>query len=196
MRRNASALIIVLAVLLLPIAFVTGILVPEVSVQEILVRNALAQHNLEQAQQDWPDLQLLTPDKVRGLDDQLRSDLRTRGCRVPMFTKWDGRHNVIRGAFLRAGSQDVAVLCLVEDDMSIIIYPEGRGQNAQQIRKFSADAYRMIHTVSPFVLKKRAIRDQATQRLPEFDHDGIEDGPVGDRTETTYFHAGSWINAF
>jgi hypothetical protein len=181
MRRTSPALLIVVTALLLPIAFVW---------------DAQAQHNLEQAQQDWPDLKLLTPDKIRGLSDQLRSDLRARGCRIPMFTKWDGRHNVIRGAFMRAGSQDIAVLCLVEDDMSIIVYPKGSSQNAQQIRKFPADAYRMIHAVSPFVLKKRAIRDQATQRLPEFDHDGIEDGPVGDRTETTYFHAGSWINAF
>ena len=186
MRQNSPALGIVLAALLLPIALVTV----------VSVREVLAQHNLEQAQQDWPDLKLLTPDKVRGLSDQLRSDLRARGCRIPMFTKWDGRHNVIRGAFLRAGSQDIAVLCLVEDDMSIIVYPEGSSQNAQQIRKFPADAYRMIHAVSPFVLNKRAIRDQATERLPAFDHDGIEDGPVGDRTETTYFHAGSWINAF
>ena len=186
MRQNSPALGIVLAALLLPIALVTV----------VSVREVLAQHNLEQAQQDWPDLKLLTPDKVRGLSDQLRSDLRARGCRIPMFTKWDGRHNVIRGAFLRAGSQDIAVLCLVEDDMSIIVYPEGSSQNAQQIRKLPADSYRMIHSVSPFVLNKRAIRDQATERLPEFDHDGIEDGPVGDSTETTYFHAGSWINAF
>jgi hypothetical protein len=160
------------------------------------VREVLAQHNLEQAQKDWPDLKLLSPGKVRGLSNHLVADLRERSCRIPMFSKWDGRHNVIRGAFLHAGSQDVAVLCIVEDDMSIIVYPDGRKQDAQQIRKFPADAYRMIHAVSPFVLKKRAIRDQATERLPAFDHDGIEDGPVGERTETTYFHAGSWINVF
>ena len=148
------------------------------------------------AQRDWPDLQLLTPDRVRGLADNLKADLTARGCRIPMFTKWDGRHNVIRGAFMRAGSHDVAVLCLADDDMSILVYADGSAQNAQQIRKFPADAYRMIHTVSPFVLKKRALRDNATERLPAFDHDAIEDGPVGQRSETTYFHAGSWINVF
>ncbi|UCH49502.1 MAG: hypothetical protein JSU95_06920 [Betaproteobacteria bacterium] len=195
MKRNVTAIVIVLAALLLPIAFVAKVSAQEVWVRTVSDRMILAQHNLEQAQQDWPDLQLLTPDKVRGLSDKLRADLGTRGCRIPMFTKWDGRHNVIRGAFLHAGSQDVAVLCLVEDDMSIIVYPEGGVKDVQQIRKFPADAYRMIHAVSPFVLKKRAIRDQATERLPEFDHDGIEDGPVGERTETTYFHAGNWINA-
>jgi len=157
---------------------------------------AWAQHNLEQAQRDWPDLQLLSPDKVRGLGDGLRAELQSRGCRIPMFAKWDGRHNVIRGHFLGPNSEDVAVLCLIDDDMSIIVYPDGNARDAQEIRKFPANAYRMIHTVSPFVLKKRAIRDKATQRLPEFDHDAIDDGPVGERAETTYFHAGIWTNVF
>jgi len=157
---------------------------------------AWAQHNLEQAQRDWPDLQLLRPDQVRGLSGGLGKDLQARGCRIPMFTKWDGRHNVIRGHFLGAGTEDIAVLCLADDDMSIIVYPDGTARDAQEIRKFPADAYRMIHTVSPFVLKKRAIRDEATQRLPEFEHDAIDDGPVGERTETTYFSTGIWINVF
>ncbi len=155
-----------------------------------------AQHNLEQAQQAWPDLQLLGPQQVRGLAKSLQQDLQTRQCRIPVFTKWDGQHNVIRGSFLRAGSKDVAVLCLSGDDMGIIVYPEGSPANAQMIRKFPADAYRMIHTASPFVLNKRAIRDNATERLPKFDHDAIEDGPVGERSETSYFHEGSWKTVF
>lgn len=155
-----------------------------------------AQHNLDQAQQDWPDLKLLDPLQVRGLSESLREDLQARQCRIPMFTKWDGRHNVIRGSFLQPGSEDVAVLCLANDDMSIIIYPGGNTGNAQLIRKFPADAYRMIHAVSPFVLNKRAIRDNATERLPKFDHDAIDDGPVGERAETTYLDAGSWKTVF
>ncbi len=155
-----------------------------------------AQHNLEEAQQAWPDLQLLSPQQVRGLAKSLQQDLQTRQCRIPMFTKWDGQHNVIRGSFLRSGSKDVAVLCLAGDDMGIIVYPGGSPANAQLIRRFPADAYRMIHTVSPFVLNKRAIRDNATERLPKFDHDAIEDGPVGERSETTYFYEGSWKTVF
>lgn len=158
--------------------------------------NALAQHNLERAQKEWPDLKLLAPKQVKSLNETLRADLQKRGCRIPMFTKWDGRHNVISGAFMRAGSKDVAVLCFVDDDMSIIVYPGGGIQNAQLLRKFPADAYRMILRSSPFVMKKKAIRDNATQRLPDFDHDGIEDGPVGGRSETIYFNDGKWINVF
>jgi hypothetical protein len=155
-----------------------------------------AQHNLEQAQQAWPDLKMLNPQDIRGLSKSLQQDLQTRQCRIPVFAKWDGRHNVIRGNFIRSDSEDVAVLCLANDDMGIIVYPGGSPDNAQLIRKFPADAYRMIHTVSPFVLNKRAIRDKATKRLPEFDHDAIEDGPVGERSETIYFHEGSWKTVF
>ncbi|MGD8478319.1 MAG: hypothetical protein PVH05_12580 [Burkholderiales bacterium] len=157
---------------------------------------ASAQHNLEKAQADWPDLKLLAPEQVRGLNKQLTTDLQKRGCQIPMFTKWDGRHNVISGSFIRAGSKDIAVLCLTEDNMSIIVYPNGSSQNAHALRQFPPDAYRMIHRVSPFVMKKKAIRDDATQRLPDFDHDGIEDGPVGGRSETVYFHEGIWTNVF
>ncbi|NIO39481.1 MAG: hypothetical protein GTO41_04325 [Burkholderiales bacterium] len=155
-----------------------------------------AQHNLERAQRDWPDLELLKPAEVQALAEVVRTDLNRRGCRIPIFTKWDARHNVIRGSFLRRGSQDVAVLCLLDDDMTIIVYPDGVEKGAHQIRRFPADAYRMIHGVSPFVLRKRAIRDSAVERLPDFDHDGIDDGPVGERHETTYFHVGRWINVF
>lgn len=157
---------------------------------------ALAQHNLQQAQKEWPDLKLLAPKQVKLLDDTLRADLQKRGCRVPMFTRWDGRHNVISGAFMHAGSKDVAVLCLVDDDMSILVYPNGGIQNVQLLRKFPADAYRMILRSSPFVMKKKAIRDKATERLPDFDHDGIEDGPVGGRSETIYYNDDKWINVF
>ena len=58
--------------------------------------NALAQHNLERAQKEWPDLKLLAPKQVKSLNETLRADLQKRGCRIPMFTKWDGRHNVSR----------------------------------------------------------------------------------------------------
>jgi hypothetical protein len=54
----------------------------------------------------------------------------------------------------------------------------------------------MIHTVSPFVLQKRAIRDQSAERLPAFDHDAIEDGPVGGASETVYKLEGRWLQVF
>jgi hypothetical protein len=158
---------------------------------------ASAQHNLAEAQRDWPDLRLLAPAQIRSLPQALRTDLEKRGCRVPLFSKWDGQHNVIHGAFSKTTQQDVAVLCLAGDDAAIIVYWGSAPEKAEELRKFPADAYRMIHTVSPFVLQKRAIRDQAQERLPVFDHDAIEDGPIGGApSETVYFHEGRWLQVF
>jgi hypothetical protein len=158
--------------------------------------SALAQHNFEEAKKAWPDLRLFDPDEIRGLSSNLKADLTKRSCRIPKFTKWDGQHNVVRGSFRSRDSRDVAVLCLAGNDMSVIVYFNGSATIAEEIRKFPADAYRMIHTVSPFVLGKRAIRDKATGRLPAFDHDAIDDGPVGERSETAYYNAGAWMQVF
>lgn len=158
--------------------------------------SALAQHNLDEARRDWPDLRILEPAQIRSLTPQIRSDLTRRGCKVPIFTQWDGAHNVIKGEFLRAGQTDVAVLCLKADDMAILVYWAGMPDRVDELRQFPADAYRMIHAVSPFVLGKRAIRDQAVERLPAFDHDAIEDGPVGGASETVYHVEGRWLQVF
>lgn len=158
---------------------------------------AAAQHNLADAQRDWPDLRLLAPAQIRLLPPALRADLEQRGCRVPLFTKWDGQHNVIRGAFSGPGSRDTAVLCLSGDDAVIVFYRDSAPQKFEELRRFPADAYRMIHAVTPFVLQKRAIRDQAQERLPVFDHDAIEDGPVGGGpSEVVYFYEGRWLQIF
>ena len=162
----------------------------------LVCSSALAQHNFEVAKKAWPDLRLFDPDEIPSLSSELKADLTKRGCRIPKFTKWDGQHNVIRGSFRNRDSHDVAVLCLAGDDMRVIVYFDGSATMADEIRKFPADAYRMIHTASPFVLRKRAIRDKATERLPDFDHDAIDDGPVGERSETAYYHAGAWMQVF
>ena len=158
--------------------------------------NALAQHNFDETKKAWPDLRILAPDKIRTLSAPIKSDLSKRGCRIPMFTKWDGRHNVIRGSFRIAGSSDVAVLCYADDEMSIIVYPDGRVANAEELRKLPANALRMIYVMSPFVLNKRAIRDKAVDKLPKFDHDAIEDGLIGGHAETTYYDKGVWHDVF
>lgn len=158
--------------------------------------NAGAQHNLDQAKRDWPDLRLLEPARWRTLPQALRVDLERRGCKLPRFMRWDGEHNVIRGSFLAEGNADIAVLCLAGEDMSIIVYAQGAADNAQEIRKFPADAYRMIHRASRFVLSKRAIRDQVAAQLPVLDHDGIDDGPLGGLTETAYHDNGQWLTPF
>ncbi|MEX0960870.1 MAG: hypothetical protein WDZ63_16445 [Burkholderiales bacterium] len=54
----------------------------------------------------------------------------------------------------------------------------------------------MIHTATPFVLGRRAIRDRVTEWLPPCDHDGIDDGLIGEQVKTVYRHAGKRVDMF
>ena len=144
-------------------------------------------------QKEWPDFRYLEPKQVRELPALIRSDLEKRGCKIPRFTKWDARHNVIQGRFLRPGQQDWAVLCRHEDKSSILIYPGGVTAEVQMVRSEDHDPYRIIHTITAYVLQKRAIRDKLTESLPAFDHDGIEDGPIQKAAIVSYYRDGEWI---
>jgi len=108
------------------------------------------------------------------------------------FTKWDAPHNVIQGQFLEPGQRDWAVLCRHQDRSSILLYPGNVIADVQTVRSENHDPYRIIHTVTKFVLQKRAIRDKLTESVPEFDHDAIEDGPIQKAAIVLYHRDGEW----
>jgi hypothetical protein len=61
------------------------------------------------------------------------------------------------------------------------------------LRSEDHDPYRIIHTATAFVLQKRAIRDKLTESAPQFDHDGIEDGPIQKAAIVLYYRDGEWM---
>ncbi|HWH48096.1 MAG TPA: hypothetical protein VN664_09855 [Burkholderiales bacterium] len=144
-------------------------------------------------QKEWPDFRYLEPKQVRELPALIKSDLEKRGCKIPKFTKWDARHNVIQGRFLQPAQQDWAVLCRHEAKSSILIYPGGATADVQMVRSEDHDPYRVIHNITAYVLQKRAVRDKLTESLPAFDHDGIEDGPIQKAAIVYYYRDGEWI---
>lgn len=154
---------------------------------------AQAQPIPEEFRKEWPDFRYLEPKLIRELPAALRADLEGRGCRIPKFTKWDGPHNVIQGAFMKSGQLDWAVLCATADRTVILLYPAGAAEAVQPLRNEDADPHRFIHVVTAFVLSKRALRDQqGEQPVANFDHDAIEDGPIGKTGRVIYFRAGEW----
>jgi hypothetical protein len=154
---------------------------------------AQAQSIPEEFRREWPDFRWLEPGQVRELPAQIRADLDKRGCRIPKFTKWDGPHNAIQGQFIKAGQQDWAVLCATSDKSTILLYPAGETASVQPLRMQEADPRRFIHSVTAFVLGKRALRDQQGELpVPEFDHDAIEDGPIGSSGRVIYCRDGEW----
>jgi hypothetical protein len=148
----------------------------------------------EEFRKAWPDFRYLEPKQLRQVPAPVRADLEARGCRVPMFTKWDGPHNAISGQFLQAGRQDWAVLCASDGKTTILVYPGGAADAVQPLRSEESDPRRFLHAVSAFVLSKRALRDQQGE-LPvqSFDHDAIEDGPIGEPGRVVYHRAGEWM---
>jgi hypothetical protein len=164
------------------------------AISTVFAAAASAQTALSEIQKEWPDFRYLEPKQVRELPVVIRTDLEKRGCKIPRFTKWDARHNVIQGQFLKPGERDWAVLCRQQDKSSILIYPGGATAEVQLLRNEDHDPYRIIHTATAFVLQKRAIRDKLTESLPQFDHDGIEDGPIKRNAIVLYFRDGEWID--
>lgn len=159
----------------------------------LLCSPAPAQSLPEEFRKEWPDFRYLEPKLIRELPAALRADLEGRGCRIPKFTKWDGPHNVIQGAFMKPGQLDWAVLCAAAEKTVILLYPAGAAEAVQPLRNEDADPHRFIHVVTAFVLSKRALRDQqGEQPVANFDHDGIEDGPIGKTGRVIYFRAGEW----
>jgi len=160
----------------------------------VLAAPASAQTELKEIQKEWPDFRYLEPKQVRELPAVIKADREKRGCKIPRFTKWDARHNLIQGQFLKPGQRDWAVLCRQQDKSSILIYPASAAVDVQTIRSEDHDPYRIIHTITAFVLQKRAIRDNPTEPAPEFDHDGIEDGPIQKTAIVLYYRDGEWID--
>jgi hypothetical protein len=152
-----------------------------------------AQEVSEEFRKEWPDFRYLEPKQVRDLPGAVRADLEKRACRIPRFMKWDGPHNAIQGQFMRAGQQDWAVLCATPDKTTILIYAAGAAESVQPLRGEDPDPRRFIHAVTAFVLGKRALRDQQGEMpVQEFDHDGIEDGPIGGSGRVIYHRDGEW----
>jgi len=157
-----------------------------------LCLTAMAQTTAQDVRKQWPDLRYLDPGQVRELPAPVRNDLEKLGCRIPKFLKWDARHNVIQGQFFKAGQHDWAVLCETRDKSGILLYPGGAATGLPMLYAQPIDPARMIHTVSPFVLQKRAIRDHPETPPPSFDHDGIEDGAVQKTGRVLYFQDDEW----
>lgn len=162
------------------------------AVSTMLAATASAPTTLNGIQTEWPDFRYLEPRQVRELPAAIKADLEKRNCKIPRFTKWDAPHNVIQGQFLEPGQRDWAVLCRHQDRSSILLYPGKVIADVQTVRSEDHDPYRIIHTVTKFVLQKRAIRDKLTESVPQFDHDAIEDGPIQKAPIVLYHRDGEW----
>src|SRR5215469_15060571 len=77
----------------------------------------------------------LNPAQFPELPKAIATVLQRRGCTVPQTPMINGRHNVIKGEFLKPAQTDWAVLCSVGGVSSVLIFWNGSAVSPAQIAK-------------------------------------------------------------
>jgi hypothetical protein len=158
--------------------------------------------------QDWAAADAATrrlaPSAFSLLPGGIRTDLQRRGCTVPQTYGSTTAHNVVRGHFFSATSDDWAVLCSRARFSSILVYRNGQASPSAQLSRESDAGYlqtidgkqtigfsRGLASASvDFIRQHRHPTDPA---LPTLDHEGIDDAFIEKGSKVHYFSAGKWL---
>ena len=147
----------------------------------------------------------LSPTAFPELPDNLVAALQRRGCTIPQVPMIDGRHNAIKGEFLKPGQTDWAVLCSVSRVSSILVFWNGSETNPAEIAK-RKDLDRLQGWVGDKIVFSSAIapvgreyilehyRAYGGEKPPAIDHQGINDMFYGKASEVLYFYRGRWLH--
>ena len=147
----------------------------------------------------------LNPTAFPELPENLMAALQRRGCTIPQVPMIDGRHNVIKGEFLKLGQTDWAVLCSVGRVSSILVFWNGSETNPAEITK-RKDLDRLQSWVGDKIVFSSAIAPVDRQYILEhyrayggekpaaIDHQGINDMSYGKASEVLYFYRGRWLH--
>lgn len=158
--------------------------------------------------QDWAAADAATrrlaPSAFSSLPGGIRTDLQRRGCTVPQTYGSTTAHNVVRGHFFSATSDDWAVLCSRARWSSILVYRNGQASPAAELARDSDAGYlqtvdgnqaigfsRGLASVGADFIRKH--RNPADPPLPVLDHDGIDDAFIGKGSKVHYLSAGKWL---
>ena len=147
----------------------------------------------------------LNPTAFPELPENLEAALQRRGCTIPQVPMIDGRHNVIRGEFLKPGQTDWAVLCSVGRVSSILAFWNGSETSLAEIAKrkdldrlqgWVGDKIVFSSPISPvgreYILEH--YRAYGGEKPPAIDHQGINDMFYGKGSEVLYFYRGRWLH--
>lgn len=147
----------------------------------------------------------LDPTAFPELPMNIVAALQRRGCTIPQVPMIDGRHNVIKGEFLKPGQTDWAVLCSVGRVSSILVFWNGSETNPAEIVK-RKDLDRLQSWVGDQIVFSSAIasvgrgyilehyRAYGGDKPPAIDHQGINNMFYGKASEVLYFYRGRWLH--
>ena len=147
----------------------------------------------------------LRPQAFPELPATVRAELDRRGCTIPQVPMIEGRQNVIKGEFSKAGQTDWAVLCSIGRVSSILIFWNGSGLKPAEIEKapdqdrlqgWGGDKIVYSRAITP--VGKRYIMEHYNayggEKPPPLDHQGIDDAFVGKASVVLYLYRGKWLH--
>lgn len=133
------------------------------------------------------------------LPDEIRQDLRDRGCTVPQpHTGHTGpTENVISGHFIDPKQIDWAVLCDARSTnrSMILVYWAGEPSDPTILGKellVGGPCWRTIYTVGkPYIMEH--YRRLGGPKPPVIDHEGIDVGICDKASTISYFYRDRWL---
>ena len=161
-----------------------------------------------QTRDDWAAaaraIRRLSPDDFPQLPGAVGDALKERSCAVPQSFYPERPHNVVSGAFARAGQRDWAVLCSVDGRSSILIFwadgvtptpaelaPADDATFLQGIGNDQIGYSRVIDRADTAWIREHA--EAYDGPLPKrLDHDGINDAFVEKGSHVLYYEDGAW----
>jgi len=145
----------------------------------------------------------LPPDSFPDLPEPIAKSLEQRACLIPQTYQAHQPENAVRGSFERPGSQDWAVLCSIQGNVSLLVFfasapgnPHVLATAPETARLQAYNSSRVlgfnwgIDAASPEVIHDAQIGLSPRPSRP--DHDSLADSIVDRTTIYRYFNNGSW----
>lgn len=130
-------------------------------------------------------------------------ELERRGCWIPQ--SWQAHHpeNVVRAALERSSSQDWAVLCSADGNVSLLVFFASAPEHAQVLATArEADRLELRETngtlefawgIDPASPEQvREAQSGLAHKAPRSNHDALADMRIDRQTQYHYFTGGAW----
>jgi hypothetical protein len=142
------------------------------------------------------------PQAFADLPPAVRTELDRRGCDIPQSYMRSGLHNVIAGAFFRPGQKDWAVLCIVGDQLDLLVFPTGALPAQHPTRPWRDTVLNgrwvfgfntLLRTAGAETIRAHAEDAVGPAPPSALDHLGVELYCCESVSTTYYWHDGRWL---
>ena len=145
----------------------------------------------------------LAPATFATLPLEIRRDLEKRGCTIPQAFTATRPGNVISGRFTSAAKTDWAALCSVNRVSSMLVYRGSSVSSVAELASFPDSTFLQVVGPNGAIGYSRAIvaasagyireHNRGNPRLPQVDHDGVNDLFVQKGSSVWYWDGGRWL---